>query len=301
MTAHSQQASDQAGNALAERSLDHFVSMVGDIETGAEMYRRLGFRVMPTMEHVEIGTSNAIVQFHHTYLELIGDIALSRTEQISTMMGPWQAIGDYVYWQTSFTSVRLEDDRERLIAMGMAPEQILNAYRRVRKIGGGWDQTASRSMYCFNRAHMTGSLFISDHARPETIWMPGYTCHPNTAQRVMGISYIARDPEAEIAYYAAMLGGEPAVSSPERVAFHTPRGEFFELLSPATAAGKLLGADPLQDGCAVRGAAYTITVESLERCRLALRDGGVPSTSAGDAIHVAAPFAGGMAITFVPA
>jgi hypothetical protein len=301
MTADSPHASPHAGSARTQRSLDHFVSMVGDIETGAEMYRRLGFRVMPTMEHVEIGTSNAIVQFHHTYLELIGDFRFSRSDQINTMMGPWQALGEYLYWQTSFTSARLEEDREGLIAKGMQPEQILNAYRRVRKIGGGWDQTASRSMYCFNRANMTGSLFISDHARPETIWMPGYTCHPNTAQRVIGISYVARDPEADIAYYAAMLGGEPSVASPERVAFHTPRGEFFELLSPAAAAEKLPGADPLQDGCDIRGAAYTITVESLERCRLALRDGGVPRTSTDNAIHVAAPFAGGMAITFVTA
>jgi len=301
MTVDSQQASAQTRNALTERSLDHFVSVAGDVETGAEMYRRLGFRVMPTMEHVEIGTSNAIVQFQHTYLELIGDIAFSRSDQISTMMGPWQAIGDYVYWQTSFTSARLEDDREHLIAMGLAPEQILNAYRKVRKIGGGWDQTASRSMYCFNRAHMTGSLFISDHAKPEAIWMPGYTCHPNTAQRVIGMSYVAHDPQADVAYYTAMTGGEPALSSPERVVFNTPRSEFFELLSADAAAEKLPGADPLQDGCAVRGAAYTITVESLDRCRLALRDGGVPSTSVGDAIQVAAPFAGGMAITFVPA
>lgn len=298
MTQHSQQPSAEAGNAHTLRSLDHFVSTVGDIETGAEMYRRLGFRVMPTMEHVEIGTSNAIVQFQHTYLELIGDFGFSRSDQINTMMGPWKVLDEYVYWQTSFTSSRLEDDRERLIAKGMQPEQILNAYRKVRKIGGGWDQTASRSMYCFNRANITGSLFISDHARPETIWMPGYTCHPNTAQRVTGISYVARDPETDIAYYAAMLGGDPAVSSPDRVAFHTPRGEVFELLSPAAAAASLPGAHPLQYGCNVRGAAYTISVESLERCRLALRDGGVPATDTDDALHVAAPFAGGMAITF---
>lgn len=284
-----------------QRSLDHFVSVVGDIETGAEMYRRLGFRVMPTMEHVEIGTSNTIVQFHDTYVELIGDIGFARTEQISAMMGTWLALSDYIYWQTSFTSARLEDDRERLIDAGMAPEQILNAYRKVRNIGGGWDQTASRSMYCFNRAHLTGSLFISDHAKPEAIWMPGYTCHPNTAQRIIGISYIARDPQADVAYYAGMTGGEPAVSTADRVAFHTPRGEVFELLSPALAAEKLPGAAPLQDGCDIRGTAYTIAVESLERCRLALRDGGVPTRAVGDAIHVAAPYAGGMAITFVAA
>jgi|GEM_PF-3823870 hypothetical protein len=284
-----------------QRSLDHFVSVAGDIETAAEMYRRLGFRVMPTMEHVEIGTSNTIVQFHDTYLELIGDFDHCRSDQINSMMAPWHALGDYVYWQTSFTSARLEDDRQRLIDAGMVPEQILNAYRKVRKIGGGWDQTASRSMYCFNRANITGSLFISDHARPETIWMPGYTCHPNTALRVMGISYIAREPQADVAYYTAMMGGEPAVSTLDRVAFHTPRGEIFELLSPALAAQELPGAAPLQGGCDIRGAAYTIAVESMERCRLALRDGGVPSASAGNAIHVAAPHAGGMAITFVPA
>ncbi|MEM7729244.1 MAG: VOC family protein, partial [Pseudomonadota bacterium] len=162
------------------RSFDHFVNMVGDIETGGTMYAKLGFRVMPVMEHLKIGSSNICIQFDHTYIELIGDIDHSNDSKFKTLFDIWKAGGDYVYWQTSVTSDRLEDESERLAALGYEPEEILEAARRVRKIGGGWDETQSRSRYTLNEDHVTGSIFMSDHPKPEAIWMPGYPVHPNT-------------------------------------------------------------------------------------------------------------------------
>jgi hypothetical protein len=291
-------AASATGNKAA-RSLDHFVNCAGDIDIAGEMYRRLGFRVMPAMEHVEIGTSNTIVQLNDTYIELIGDWDHCRSDQIIETMRHWRSVDEYIYWQTAFTSKRLEDDQQAMRDRGMPAAEILNAYRRVRKIGGGWDQTASRSMYCMNAAAITGSVFISDHARPETIWMPGYTCHPNSVVRVLGMSYVARRPGDHVDYYSSMLGGEPAEMSADRVAFHTPRGEFFEILSQDEAKAALPHAQDLQDGLAIRGAAYTFQVESLERCALALRDGGVPYRAEGDTLCTPAAFGAGMAMTFV--
>jgi hypothetical protein len=293
------QIKDAGSNPTTKRSLDHFVNLVDDIETGAAMYEHLGFRLMPVMEHVEIGTSNVCIQLKYTYIELIGDIANCVSDQIVESMCPWQDADKYIYWQTSFTSECLENDYDQLVAAGLEPEDILSARRRVRKIGGGWDETDSRSRYTFNKNNITGSLFRSDHRKPEAIWMPGYTCHPNTADRVVGISYIARDVSSDLEYYRAMTEGEPASQSSEKVVFNTPRGDFFEIVSERAAKHLLPGSSALQPGLNVRGAAYTVQVSSLERCQLVLRDGGVPCDLIDDILVTPAAFGGGMSFMFV--
>jgi len=280
------------------RSLDHFVICVQHIETAAEAYRRMGFRVMPVMEHVEIGTSNVIVQFQDNYLELIGDFDHCRNPTMNERMRPWLDVGDDVFWQLACTSTRLEDELAPLIAQGLDPQPILSARRRVRLTEGGWDQTDSRSFYTFNDKNIHASIFMSDHRKPEAIWMPGWQCHPNTTGRVLGISYLADDVGGDVDYTSIMFGGGPETGSADRVAFETPRGEFLEIVASAAAANLLPGAQPLQPGIAARGAAFTIEVASLEQCRWALRDGGVPHRLDGEQLIVPASHGCGMAVHF---
>ena len=280
------------------RSLDHFVTLVGDIETGAEMYRRLGFTVMPVMEHLKIGSSNVCIQFLDTYMELIGDFAFANM-QLTELEEPWKRFDEYIFWQAAMTSSRLEDTREELAALGLVSKDIMQANRRVRLIGGGWDQTESRSFYTLNRERITGSLFHSDHPRPEALWIPAYQTHPNSAVRVLGLSYLSSDPLVDAEYYGKMVGAEPAEHSPARLAFHTPRGEFLEFVQADRAQDLLPGAAPLQAGLAVRGAAFTIAVEDLARCRMALRSGGVPVREINHCLVTPAAFGAGMAIHFV--
>lgn len=286
-------------NRLTERSLDHFVNLVGDIEIGAEMYRRLGFQTMPVMAHENIGTSNVCLQFQDTYLELIGDLSLSRSKQHRETISRWTDFSSYIYWQTSFTSENLEKTQASLRASGLSPEDILHAGRKVRCIGGGWDTTDSRSMYTFLEPNITGSFFQSDHRKPEAIWMPAYMVHPNSAIRIAGITYTATSLDNDIDYQIKMIGGSPAARSSDRVVFHTPRGEFFEIVTPEFAARNMSETDPLPDGLAIRGSAYTVEVASLDLCRLALRQGGIPYTENGGVLSSPAVFGAGMAIYFV--
>jgi hypothetical protein len=278
------------------RSLDHFVICVGDIETAAEAWRRLGFRVMPVMQHVNIGTSNVIVQFEDTYLELIGDFDYCHLAPLIDRMQPWLALDEDVYWQTSITSRRLEDELEPLRAKGLTPQPINSAARRVRLTEGGWDETDSRSFYTFNEHDIHASLFMSDHRKPEAIWMPGWQCHPNTTRRVLGISYLAEDVARVANYMSLMFGAEPDEKAPDRIAFRTPRGEFLEICDQA--AGRVPGSQPLQAGVGARGAAFTIGVDSVERCRWALRDGGVPHRQLDQGLVVPASHGCGMALHF---
>ncbi|MEM7730065.1 MAG: hypothetical protein AAF311_12450, partial [Pseudomonadota bacterium] len=170
-----------------------------------------------------------------------------------------------------------------------------------RKIGGGWDETQSRSRYTLNEDHVTGSIFMSDHPKPEAIWMPGYPVHPNTTRRVAGMTYLDRSPQSDVQYYVDMFGSEPVHVSDERVMFTTPRGEFFELIKAETAAGLFPGVAPLNESHDIRGCGYTMEVESLERCELVLRDGGVPCRKDGHTLFTEAPFGCGMAMAFIEA
>jgi catechol 2,3-dioxygenase-like lactoylglutathione lyase family enzyme len=53
--------------------IDHVLIAVEDLEKAMDLYRRLGFQVMPGGEHPTVGTHNALVPLANgSYLELIG-------------------------------------------------------------------------------------------------------------------------------------------------------------------------------------------------------------------------------------
>ena len=280
------------------RSFDHFVVYATDIEVASEMYRRLGFRVMPTMEHGHIGTSNSIVQFHDTYLELIGDFNHARAPGMKESSLPWIEQGD-VFWMTSFTSSCLENEQVGLAEKGIEMAPILSAARRVRLPYGGWDETDSRSSYLWNPDEHLASLFLSDHRKPDAIWMPAYQCHPNSCIRVGGIRYLMTDPLRHAEFFSKVVGGAIASQTADYVRFETPRGEFLELVTPAKLKAQYPEAAQLTPGTHTRGAVFTIIVESLERCRWALRDGGVPHRMTINSIVTGATHGAGMAYEFI--
>lgn len=280
------------------RSLDHFVLFARDLRCGAAAYERMGFRVQPLMEHLVIGTSNTIVQFRDTYLELIGDFEGCRNESLLDRAAERREHGDG-YYMTSCTSSQLETDRALLQDLGLEPDPIVSARRRVRLPYSGWDETDSRSMYVWNRTRTLMSFFISDHRKPEVTWIPEYQIHPNTTERVTRLTYVAADPQQDVAYLAAMLGFEPRTSTSQFVEFQTPRGEILELLSPALCArrfGRL--APEWIPALGGYGVAIALRVGDLDRCRWALRDGGVPCELESDGIRVGAHHACGVILEF---
>lgn len=284
-----------------KRALDHFVTVVGNPDDAAAVYRRLGFRVMPAMEHTKIGTSNTIIQFLDTYLELIGDFAFEHYPGVRDSYAEWLGLGRDIYAMTSLTSASLDIDRAALIAAGHRPMEIMNASRRVRLPGGGWDETQSRSCYMFNPGNKLTSLFMSDHPKPEAIWIPDWQCHPNTAQRVVKVWYVSRDPEADLAYHSIWFGVPPTVREPGHISWSTARGERFEVLNPAQMRERFPEAADLEAGLSGRGAGFTISVSSLPHCRWALRDGGTPFKERDGALYVPPSHACAMALEFIQA
>jgi catechol 2,3-dioxygenase-like lactoylglutathione lyase family enzyme len=62
--------------------VDHILIAVENVEKAAEVYRRLGFQVVPGGEHPRMGTYNALVPLEDgSYLELIGVKDRAKAEQ----------------------------------------------------------------------------------------------------------------------------------------------------------------------------------------------------------------------------
>ena len=277
------------------RSLDHFVSIVQNLEMAASVFRRLGFTVMPVMEHVELGSSNTVVQFHETYLELIGDldrVSIPSLRQLLTRLEGGEGL-----LFNSLTSDGLEGERAGMVAAGLRPEPIISARRRVRMPEGGWDETDSRSMYMWNSQRRFMSLFISDHRKPHTIWIPGYQQHANGVKRVNGLLYVSAEPQADAAYLGSFFGYPPTVNTADELRFDTPRKQTFTVLSPAELEcryGKAMGA--LHAPFGGHGVGLQMEVESTARCSRLLLDNGVPHQLSGKRLLVAPAYAVGIGL-----
>lgn len=280
-----------------QRSLDHFVTYTQDLGIASNAWRRLGFTVMPIMEHVSLGTANAIIQYRSTYLELLGDadhcVNPALQQNLRRNFPSYDG-----YYMTSFTSSRLEDDRAPLEKDGIELQPIVSATRRVRLPAGGWIDTASRSMYAFNTDRPRMSLFLSDHPKPEAIWIPDYQAHANSAVDVRELHYVARDPNQDSAFIARMIGGAPVQSSTAGLLFRTPRGQALAIHSEQAARSRWPEFSALQGQETAHGIGMTIDVDSIAQCRRALRDGGVPHRATERSLVVPPSHASGVIIEF---
>ncbi len=256
------------------RTLDHFVIVVGDLQVAADQYRRLGFHVRPVARHIEIGSSNCVVHLPSTYLELFcpGD-------SDHAILEPYRAhleIGEGLA-HVSLDSVDLESDHRLMGTLGLAPDPIVSARRKIVRPDGSPDETASSFFYMWRNDNRYLSLFLSEHRRPDAIFIPEFEDHPNAAAEVSRVVYVSRDPAGDVDYFSRIFGKQPDSRDAAGFSIVGARGDVTEVLSVDVARGRYgpslrsqeLG--PLQGA----GVALHFSTHSLERCEKHLSSTGV--------------------------
>ena len=165
---------------------------------------------------------------------------------------------------------------------------------------GNTDETASDCFYVWREdARLWSTLFYSQHNKPHVIWIPQWQAHPNSVERVLGVSYVSNDLAADEPYFSDMFQGAPATHDGDRLSYHTPRGETFEVLSRNAAKARFGGNAPVTNALAVVGFALRYGVSDLDSCRKALRAGGMPFGEDNGILTVAADRACGVVSEFV--
>ncbi|MCC7134643.1 MAG: VOC family protein [Gemmatimonadales bacterium] len=280
------------------RSLDHFAHAVRDLTHAGLAFERLGFHVLPVARHVEIGSCNRVFQLGHTYYEIVADLDRSLPLLRDRMLPRFQC-GDGMAI-VSLTSDDLPADRMAIAAQGLIPDPILNARRTVPMPDGGSDETNSHCFYVWREdRYRYLTLFLSHHYKPATIFVPAWQRHPNGATDVVGLTYVADDPGAQVDYFATMFGARPTTATPDRVLFVTPRGERLEILDPAGLERRYGAAAPAWCGLlGGYGIGIEFAVEDLGRCRQVLISNGVPFEDHEGRLRVPAAAAAGMVVEF---
>ena len=258
----------------AVKSLDHFVLLTEQLEDAASDWARLGFDVRPVARHIELNTANCVIHFESTYLEL-GWL----TNGPPAVSGPYLdrlQCGDGLA-HVSLTSDDLEQEQARLAALGVAFDPIYSARRKVIMPDGSENETASNFFYLWRDSGRYRSLFFSEHLKPETIFIPEYEKHPNTAIDVTRLVYWSRDPDADRAHFSKLFGCDAETVSADGFTIRGGRGEVTEVLTIEGAQRRYAGFLPVDDPTPLSGFAVALHfgVRSAEECAAALRAGGV--------------------------
>ncbi|MCA3242610.1 MAG: VOC family protein [Pseudomonadota bacterium] len=282
---------------MSPKTLDHFVILVEPLEPAVADYQRLGFHVRPIARHLSIGSSNAVIHLHHTYLELftLGDAPALFQDAYRPRLqaGPGLC-------HVSLDSQSLEADQARLQAAGLQPGAIASARRRMVHPDGREDETASSFMYCWREQHRYLSLFVSHHAKPETIFIDGHVNHANSAQEVTRCVFQSEEPALDLPYFRSLYGRAATDRTVDGFRFLGPRGEVSEVITPAAAAARYGAATPAA-GLAGLGAlplALHYRVGSMAQCEQHLRGAGLDSAAVGGRLVVPAALACGVVTVF---
>lgn len=279
------------------RNLDHFVIAVRDLDSAALQYERLGFFVLPRMRHLEIGSCNRIFQLHGTYVELVADLHKA-TPHVRDRLTPRFVCGDGLAI-VSLTADGLSDDHEQLAKEGMGPSDILNARRQVKLPNGTFRETDSSCFYVWRDGRTFGSLFLSEHRRPETIWVPQYMGHKNGAIRVSELIYASNDPAEDVGYFSSLLRAPPVRIARGEVVFETGRHERVVLLAPQQLEERFGCSLSLCPELPAYPAGLVYEVLNLDACRGLLRRQGVTFVDDGKRLQVRAVEASGVVTEFV--
>lgn len=281
------------------KSIDHYVSIVDDLDAARNAYLRMGFNVRPVARHVKLGSSNCVIIFPDTYLELIhiGDAPAWLADAYLPRLVAGSGL-----CHVSLTARRLAEEHDRLAALGYSADAPGSASRKVIMPDGSEDQTDSNFMYNWKPQRRYLSLFFSEHLKPDTIFIEGHTHHPNGAIETARIVGVSDDPLADLKYYEDSYAHAAESHDSNGFVMRGGRGDAVEVLSVDAAKARYV---PLLDGLDLAGlggfpVAMHYAVHDIDATRAYLAGQGLPMTQIGTGIAVSRDYAEGAIIVFEP-
>ena len=266
-------------------ALDHFIFPVLDIDAVAAAWQRLGFIVMPAMKHEALGSWNRVIQFEHTYLEILGrfECAVPALRDVFTPLVERREGLAFI----GFNTDDIEIERARVLSEGVEIGQKNDARRKVVLPDGGEDETASSSASARFADRPLMTLFYSEHRRPQAIWQAGYQAHANGVKRVSAVVWSSNPSPPERAYFRTMLNADPVEVRSERTAYVTRREEDLLILGDTELQSRFGDLAPEKDAeFTSRPVALEFQVRDLVALKNLLGTNGVEHAVTGNAVIV---------------
>lgn len=283
-------------------SLDHFGAMVRDLDTGAERWRKLGFRLAPRSPQMGTvpgdgamepwATANHCVVLRRGYLELIGIHDPNRHN-------PWQSRMDR-FEGIHIAALRCEDADRAYATLSATVEGFDPPVDRRREASVGEDTRTMKFRNIFSRdeAWPEGRMIVIEHQTPEILWQESLMDHPNGAVGLDSLIFCVADPAPLSARLSALLGIDAEVTVSREFQFSLAGGGALTMMAEARFQTRFPDASLPPLPC-IAGA--VVSVADLSVARSLIDDNGVATTDEQDGFWVAPEDANGGLLLFVSA
>lgn len=284
------------------RGIDHLVLATRDLESQADVYRRLGFTVGARNRH-PWGTLNHIVQFPGCFLELISiEPGFQRPAPDEPVAQFATFLADFLDQREGLAMLVLESqdakaDHADFAAKGIGKGETFTFARKGRRPDGSEVELGFTLAFATSPAIPGQGFFVCQHHFPENFWNAEFQRHANAVSGVSAVVMVAADPNEHLAFLQAFAGAGTSHRISTGWAIETGRGRI-EVVTEAGLRALVGSGGGVLDTGGPAFAAVRFASRDLAATRAALEKGRVPLTELHGRLVVGAPAAHGVAFVF---
>jgi len=284
--------------------IDHPVVSVRNHPEAVEKYVRLGFSPSPISYH-PWGSVLTLMMFENNFIELIGvdDPSKFGTGEVNGFCYG-RLLGEFLERSeglglVSLHSKDIEGDFAAVKASGLPTQQRVDFRRKVTAPDGSPDEAVVSLGMILDKELGDASNFLCQQHRPEFIWRKDWQNHPNGANAVLEVVYIAPDLKLLEDRWSKLFGMEQTRQIDGHVEADTGCGKMVALTSEQ-ANERFSGVGlPVAYTDKPHGIALQVQVRDIGTTERILRDNAVSHARTGNGIAVTPASAGNTIIEFV--
>jgi catechol 2,3-dioxygenase-like lactoylglutathione lyase family enzyme len=193
-----------SNSSAAIGCIDHIVIVVDDLETGAEIYRRLGFALSPKGVHsAAMGSANHTIMLQKDYFELLA--VLTPTERNARWRQALDDGGGVA--GVALTTQDAKAAHAHWLSQGLAPKEPIHFARDVLRADGARLE-ARFEVVSLPEVSDTGlRIFVCSQPTREAVWLPELMGHANTAEAISRLTIACADPASSARQWQRVIPG----------------------------------------------------------------------------------------------
>ncbi|HEY5279091.1 MAG TPA: VOC family protein [Pseudolabrys sp.] len=270
------------------RGLDHIVHAVRDLDSAAELYRRLGFTVGARNRH-PWGTHNHVVQFPGCFIELLAFVEPEKLgeDAISRLFAAFNR--DFAAAHEGLSMVVLESkdsghDVADFRVANIAASDSLRFEREAKRPDGSTVKVGFSLAFAEDRKAPQIQFATCQQHFPENFWNLAFQTHANSVTGIAAVVIVADDPIAHRDMLLAFSGAARMREDGSGCAITLPRGAIEVMTGPDFV--RRYGVSAPETSGGARLAALRFATGNPAAARALFGAAGIPERHAGGALVV---------------
>jgi len=286
--------------------IDHPLVAVRDMDKACQDFERLGFYINPRHHH-PWGTDNHLLMFPENFIEVISVYDASKLDLTNDKGFAFgRFISDSMARKEGIAMVALHSEDARADHLLMDQRGVENLglvdFRRIAHRPDGSEEEAVVSLVMLINSQCPAlSHFFCHQHKPDLVWVEDWMTHPNGANGITCISYVADRPVDFKERFEGIYGAAAVTLTADKLWVTTDRGHF-EVLTPQLAKTRFHGVDiPASAQQLPSGVAIRVSTSSIAQAQAHLHKTQVEYVFTDDGgLRIPARYAGNTIIEIYP-